>query len=130
MIMLEPISEICLRMLLFDPCPMASMAMTEATPMMIPSAVRKERSLLAAIALNAILKRFIVFINNQFLLVVLWYRKLGECFGGRKDVRIQGVFLDLSVAQYDVSAAVLGYFRIMRYKYNGSAFGVELLEKH
>ena len=57
MIMLEPISLISAWMLRFDPCPMASMVMTDATPMMMPSMVRKARSLLLPKALNAILRR-------------------------------------------------------------------------
>ena len=44
--MLEPISDIWLLMLFFDPWPMASMVMTEATPIMMPSMVRKHLSLL------------------------------------------------------------------------------------
>jgi hypothetical protein len=51
-------------MLRLEPCPMASMAMTEATPMMIPNMVRNARSLLLAKALKAILKRFVPFISH------------------------------------------------------------------
>jgi len=46
--MLEPISEICAWILFFDPWPMASMVMTDATPMMIPKH-RKERAQLVVI---------------------------------------------------------------------------------
>ena len=56
-IMFEPISEICAAMLSFDPWPMASIVMTEATPMMMPNIVRKQRSLLLPRALMAILNR-------------------------------------------------------------------------
>ena len=68
MIMLEPISEICLLMLCLLPCPMASMVMTEPTPMMMPSMVRNERSLLAAMARRAILRRLLILIG-----IVLWF---------------------------------------------------------
>ena len=40
-------------------------------------------------------------------------------------VRYQG-----AVAQYDVAAAVLGYFRIVRYENDGASFGMQLLEEH
>ena len=58
----DPISAICARMLRFEPCPMASMVMTEATPMMIPNIVRKHRILLLLSALSAILVRLVRFI--------------------------------------------------------------------
>ena len=57
MIMLLPISAMLACMLRLLPWPMASMVMTEATPMMMPRAVRKERILLAKMARMAILKR-------------------------------------------------------------------------
>ena len=65
MIMLEPISLICAWMLRFEPCPMASIVITEATPIMIPSIVRKPRNLLLASARTAIFIRFVPFIVNN-----------------------------------------------------------------
>ena len=65
MIMLEPISAICFWMLTLEPWPMASMVMTEPTPMMMPSMVRNDRILLAAMALSAILNRL-----KKFIVVV------------------------------------------------------------
>ena len=65
--MFDPISEICAWILLFDPCPMASMVMTEATPMMMPNMVRKARNLLFARARKAILKRLVTFIGQIIL---------------------------------------------------------------
>ena len=59
MIMFEPISSIEARILRFDPCPMASIAMTAATPMITPNMVRKARILLLAMARNAIRNRFL-----------------------------------------------------------------------
>ena len=59
MIILEPISEICARILRFDPCPMASIAMTAATPMIIPSMVRNPRNLLLVSARSAMRTRFL-----------------------------------------------------------------------
>ena len=61
MIMLEPISEMLAWMLRLVPCPMASMVMTDAMPMMMPRAVRNDRVLLAAMARRAILKRLAMF---------------------------------------------------------------------
>ena len=62
MMIFEPISAICACMLRFEPWPMASIVMTDATPMMMPSIVRKARILLFARARRAILKRFVPFI--------------------------------------------------------------------
>ena len=83
--------------------------------MMMPSMVRNERSLLAAMALRAILKRFEIFIvvrkSGMMVLLssggmssVLRHWKLCQGFGCRSDVVVDNVFLDLSVAQYDVAA--------------------------
>ena len=49
-------------MLRFEPCPMASIVITEATPMMMPSIVRKPRNVLLASARTAIFIRFVPFI--------------------------------------------------------------------
>ena len=59
---LVPMVESSLRMLSFEPCPMAIMMMTAATPMMIPSMERKLRILLLATALRLTLNRFVMFI--------------------------------------------------------------------
>ena len=61
MMMFEPISLIWAWMLRFEPWPMASIVMTDATPMMMPSMVRKARNLLLARARRAILKRLVPF---------------------------------------------------------------------
>ena len=66
--MLEPISLISAWMLRFDPWPMASIVMTDATPMMMPSMVRNPRSLLLHSALKAILKRFAKFMAQSSFL--------------------------------------------------------------
>ena len=60
---LVPMVESSLRMLSFEPCPMAIMMMTAATPMMIPSMERKLRILLLATALRLTLNRFVIFIS-------------------------------------------------------------------
>ena len=57
-IMFEPISLISAWMLLFEPCPMASIVITDPTPMMIPSIVRNPLNLLLLSAFSAILNRF------------------------------------------------------------------------
>ena len=58
--MFDPISPISAWMLLLEPWPMASMVMTDATPMMMPSIVRNPRSLLLPSARTAILKRLAI----------------------------------------------------------------------
>jgi hypothetical protein len=55
--MLVPMSDISSRMLLLEPSPMASMAITDATPMMIPSIVSKALSLFLTSARMAILNK-------------------------------------------------------------------------
>lgn len=44
-------------MLRFEPWPMASIVMTDATPMMMPRAVKNDRILLAPMARRAILNK-------------------------------------------------------------------------
>ena len=93
---------------------MASMAMTEATPIMMPSIVRNERSLLAAMARSAILNKLAILICLLFLtsfgtkglFLVLGHGQSGQRLRCRADVFVLGVFLDLPVAQNDVAAAV------------------------
>ena len=60
MIMFDPIEPISARMLCLDPLPMASIAITEATPMMMPSIVRKQRILLFRSALMQILSKLLI----------------------------------------------------------------------
>lgn len=62
MIILDPISEMLLWMLFLVPWPAASIVITDAMPMMMPKAVRKDRILLAAMARRAIFKRLLIFI--------------------------------------------------------------------
>lgn len=62
MIILDPISEMLLWMLFLVPWPTASIVITDAMPMMMPRAVRKDRILLAAMARRAIFKRLLIFI--------------------------------------------------------------------
>jgi hypothetical protein len=50
-------------MLSFEPCPMAIMMMTAATPMMIPSIERNDRILLLATAFRLTLNKFNIFID-------------------------------------------------------------------
>ena len=61
-IILDPISLICAWMLRLDPWPMASIVITAATPIMMPSIVRNPRNLLLLRAFTAILKRLPIFI--------------------------------------------------------------------
>ena len=55
-------SAISCMMVALEPVPRASMMMTDDTPMMMPSMVRKLRILLAPMALRAILNKLRIFI--------------------------------------------------------------------
>jgi len=59
---LVPILEIFSLMLFLEPSPMASIVITEPTPMMMPSIVSIALVLLSKRARHAILKRFCIFI--------------------------------------------------------------------
>src|SRR5674476_518122 len=48
-------------MLCLDPCPMATIAITAATPIIMPSMVRKDLILLRLIAFHAMRKRLTIF---------------------------------------------------------------------
>ena len=63
---LEPMLAIWSWMLFFDPWPIASIVITDATPIIIPSIVRNERILLRFNALIATFKRFRGFISLFF----------------------------------------------------------------
>ena len=65
-IMLDPISLISAWMLFFEPWPMASIVMTEPTPMMMPSIVRNPLNLLLPSAFRAILNRLAKFMAKNF----------------------------------------------------------------
>ena len=54
-------------MLCFEPCPMASIVITDAMPMIMPNAVSDDRVLFAAIARNAIFNKFVQFIYCHIL---------------------------------------------------------------
>lgn len=66
MMMLVPICEIFARTLSFEPCPIAIMMMTAATPMIMPSMERNERNLLFAMAFSATFMRFVKFMFLLF----------------------------------------------------------------
>ena len=63
-------------MLSLEPCPMLIMAMTAATPMMMPSILRKERILLLATALIETLIRLSMFIIRQWVVAGLQVPRL------------------------------------------------------
>ena len=63
MSMLEPRLSICVVTELVAPCPTDINMITANTPMMMPSIVRKERILLEAMALKAIVTACMVFIS-------------------------------------------------------------------
>src|SRR5216117_2920324 len=84
-IMFDPMLDNWSCILFFEPCPMATMAITAPTPMMIPSIVRKARNLFRCNARNAIRKRlksFIYFIINScgINLEILRYWLVGKHF--------------------------------------------------
>jgi hypothetical protein len=58
--------EICALMLFFEPSPMASMAITDATPIIIPNMVKKVRILLRRNALSATIIVFESFMRLYF----------------------------------------------------------------
>ena len=66
---------------------------------------------------------------SSFLLVSIGWQG-GKAFCCRKDVVIIGIADDVSVAQFDVAAGILGDIRVVGYEDDGSALGVELLEKY
>ena len=66
-IILEPILEIVARMLSFEPSPIANIAITEATPIIIPNMVSKVLVLLRTMALKAILIKFNSLIINRLV---------------------------------------------------------------
>ena len=112
-------------MLSFEPCPMAIMMITAATPMMIPNIERKERILLLATAFRLTLNRFSIFILTihyslftiHFLIIVL-YGQFGQSLSSRLDVRIDSVLTNLAIAQIDIAAGVFGDLRVVGHKDN------------
>ena len=119
MIMFDPISEICSFMLFLEPWPMASIVMTEATPIMIPNIVRKQRSLLLFSAFSAIFRRFSMFIAS---VVVGW--KCLESLAGRGRSGVEGVGHYFPVAEHDVARRVFGQFRVVGHEDNRAPLGV------
>ena len=60
-------------MLFFEPRPMASIVMTDATPMMMPNIVRKARSLLLAMRPKGYFKKLVPFIDLLFYDIVFLF---------------------------------------------------------
>ena len=87
---------------------MASIVITEATPMMIPSIVRNPRSLLLAKARRAIFSKFVVFIVTSVYRLIIILGQAGQSLGGAQDIRIHRIGGYMTVAQRDIPAAVLG----------------------
>src|ERR1044072_713989 len=116
-IILEPIllNWSCLLCLL--PCPMATMAITAATPMMIPNMVKNARSLLRCSAFEAIRIKLNSFM--LFQLIVCCYWQCGQHFAGRTHLRIPVIFYHFSIFQCYSSAAEGGNVWLMRNKHNG-----------
>ena len=124
---LVPMVDNSLRMLSLEPCPMAIMIITAATPMMMPNMLKKERILLLATAFRLTLNKFDMFIISLLhydFLIILWNGQGGEGLGCRLDIRIDGVFANLAVAQIDVTRGKLGNFRIVGHENDGVALTV------
>src|SRR5215469_4500593 len=105
-------------MLCLEPCPMATMAMTLATPMMIPSMVRKALSLFRWSAFKAIRRRLKRLMIGRFRVVVIYLiifglGQRGQDFFGRFSVFIRAVFHHLAIFEHDRTAAKGGYVGLM-----------------
>src|SRR5580700_7659027 len=94
---------------------MATMEITEPTPMMMPSMVRKALSLLRCKAFRAMrnrLKRDMVYAltgrGPEFQLVILRHRQGGQYVPGRTPVLVRAVFYYFTVLQHDRPAAERG----------------------
>ena len=57
------------------------------------------------------------------------FRQCCQGFGCILDLGVDGIVLDLSVAQHDVAAAVLGYFGVVGDEDDGASFGMQFLEE-
>src|SRR3990167_5550220 len=90
-IILDPILEICFLMLSFEPSPMASIAITEATPIMIPSIVKKVLILLSTMAFQAILNKF------RILMLVFFFWHGCKSFGCRLNILVKAVFYYMAI---------------------------------
>src|SRR6187402_2696543 len=115
-IILEPMEDSCSVMLCLLPCPMATMAMTAATPMMMPSMVRKARSLFRWSARKATRMRFNGCIS---LSIVVRNGKGSQGLPGVTDIFVLKVLLYFSVPQHDGAAAEGGDIRLVGYEDDG-----------
>src|ERR1043166_589899 len=99
------------------PSPMATMAMTAPTPMMIPSIVRKERSLFLANARSAIRNAMInIFYISAFLMVAA--------------LILPGVGNNQPVTKNDLPLCVRGDIGLMSHQNDGNSFLlVEILKQ-
>src|SRR5262249_37959440 len=113
---LVPREEICAWMLAWEPWPTAIIAITQATPMMMPSAVSVERSLLRAIALRPTF-RIVMNLNTAPPLL------------SRPPLRGDGPIVhDEAVAEHHRALRVLGDVRLVRDENDRLAVVVEPLE--
>src|SRR5450631_849373 len=95
---------------------MATIAITEATPIIMPSIVRKVLSLFRNRALKAILIRLIKFI--LILLNVVLYRQRSQFQFGIFYIFVHMILNNFTVFQGNGSATELCDIRLMRYKYD------------
>src|SRR4029077_4476478 len=113
---LVPRLAICSCTLFFAPSPMATMAMTAPTPMMIPNIVRKERSLFLANARSAIRNAMTnIFYVSGFLIIAF--------------LILSGIGNDQSVTKNDLPLSIYGNVGFMGYQNDGNPFlHIEILK--
>src|SRR6185437_10222321 len=142
MIIFDPIPLRALWMLCFDPWPIATMAITAPTPMMIPSMVRKARSLLRCSAFNAIrrrLKRLMVTVlmvvvsfvvrRRRGRCVVITRRQRGQHLTRGFLVLVEAILDHPAILEHDRPAAKGGDVGLVRHEDYRPALCVELLDE-
>src|SRR5687767_2095640 len=107
------------------PWPTASMAITAATPMMMPSMVRKVRRRLRERERRAMRKRAESCKSGPSL----GWGKLIQGFAGRARLRIGLVKDDMSVPHDHLATGEFGDIGFMGHQHHGDALGIEPLEK-
>src|SRR5207248_2660428 len=122
--MFEPMAAIWSCTCLLAPCPTPTIAITAPTPMMIPSMVSPERSLLRPSARTAILTMETKSITRSVL-----QRRHGLHHLCRpRPIRHRVVPPDLSVAKHDRALRILRDVGFMRHQHHRQSFVVQRLE--
>src|SRR5512147_777185 len=119
---LEPRLVICSWMVASVPALIATMMMTAATPMMMPSIVRNERTLFLTIASQAMRMTSVSFI----------VRSLPGVHGSCRGYLVMPVvfdLVDLSVGEMDDALGVFGCDGIVRHHHDGHTLFVQALQE-